>query len=147
MSGVPARGRHVSLFMAAPASIMLVALLSGCTLGEHYTVLDREAQPSDAPPPELAGRELPDVDLETLRFATEYEGDRLYLAKGRGEMRICLLVDGPGDDDVLSACGGGNWVGVQAGPSSHEYHAHPDGTPLPDDVYTDLTENISVKHG
>lgn len=30
----------------------------------------------------------------------------------------------------------------------HAYHVHPDsGVPLPDEGYTDLTENISVKTG
>lgn len=132
--------------MAASASIALVVLLSGCTFGERYAIFDREAEPSDAPPPELANQELQGIDVESLRFATEHEGDRLYLAKGSDGMGICLLIDGPRDDGVSSACSGGSWVGAK-GPGPHEYHVHSDGTPLPDDVYTDLTENISVKTG
>jgi hypothetical protein len=140
--------RRASVFLARSASIGLVVLLSGCTFGEHYAIFEREAEPTDAPPSELADQELHGADVDSLRFATEYEGDRLYLAKGSDPIEggICLLVDGPGDDDVSAACSGGNWVGMQ-GPSSHEYHVHPDGTPLPDEVYTDLTENISVKTG
>lgn len=127
--------------------MVLLVGLSGCTFGEHYAIFDREAGPADAPPPAVADQELHGVDIDSLRFATEYEGDRLYLAKGADpEGGICLLTESPGDDGVSAACSGGSWVGTQ-GPSGHEYHVHPDGTPLPDDVYTDLTENISVKTG
>lgn len=139
-------GRRGLAVLASSASIAFVVLLSGCTFGEHYAIFDRKAEPADAPPSELADQELPGVDVDRLRFATEYEGDRLYLAKGVDGMGICLLIDGPGDGGVSSYCGGGSWVGAQ-GPSRHEYHVHPDGTPLPDDVYMDLTENISVKRG
>lgn len=145
------RRKHAPTLLVSSASIALLVLLSGCTFGEdseHYAIFDREAEPADAPPSELVDQELHGVDVESLRFATEYEGDRLYLAKGREAAGggICILVDGPGDDGVSAACSGGNWVGTQ-GPGPHEYHVHPDGTPLPDDVYTDLTENISVKTG
>lgn len=125
---------------------MFVVLLSGCTFGERYAIFDGEAEQSDAPPPELASQELQGIDIESLRFAIEYEGDRLYLAKGADGMGICLLIDGPEDDGVSSHCSGGSWVGAM-GPGPYEYHVHPDGTPLPNDVYTDLTENISVKTG
>lgn len=142
-----ARRQRASALLAASALVALVVLLSGCTFGEHYGIFDREAEPADAPPSELADTELHGVDVGSLRFATEYEGDRLYLAKGNvPNGGICILVDGPGDDGVSAACSGGSWVGTQ-GPSGHEYHVHPDGTPLPDDVHTDLTENISVKTG
>ena len=143
------RRRHASAFLASSASIALLVLLSGCTFGEdaeHYAIFDREAAPADAPPSELADQELHGIDVDSLRFATEYEGDRLYLAKGsdpRGG--ICLLVDGPGEDDVSAACSGGSWVGMEG---RHAYHVHPDsGVPLPDEGYTDVTENISVKTG
>ncbi|MBT2498009.1 hypothetical protein J7E25_02765 [Agromyces sp. ISL-38] len=132
------------------ASIALLVLLSGCTFGEdyeHYAIFDREAEPADAPPSELADQELYGVDVDSLRFATEYEGDRLYLAKGSDPKGgICLLVDGPGDEGVSAACSGGSWVGME-GPGRHAYHVHPDGARPPDGVYTDLTENISVKIG
>lgn len=140
------RRQQASALLAA-ASIALLVLLSGCTFGEdyeRYAIFDREAEPIDAPSSELADQDLYDVD--SLRFAAEYEGDRLYLAKGsdpRGG--ICLLVDGPGEDGVSVACSGGSWVEMKG---RHDYHVHPDsGVPLPDDGYTDLTENISVKTG
>jgi len=141
------RRQYASALLASSASAALVVLLSGCTFGEdseHYAIFDREAEPADAPPSELADQELYDVD--SLRFATEYEGDRLYLATGSDPNGgICILVDGPGDDGVSSACSGGNWVGME-GPGPHAYHVHPDsGVPPPDDGYMDLTENISVK--
>ncbi|PWC05662.1 hypothetical protein DCE94_05245 [Agromyces badenianii] len=139
------RPQHASTLLAPSASIALLLLLSGCTFGEHYAIFDREAEPTDAPPAELADQELHGVDVESLRFAIEYEGDRLYLAKSsEPEGGICLLVDGPGVDGVSAACSGGSWVGSEG---RHEYQVHPDGAPLPDDVYTDLTENISVKTG
>ena len=98
------RRNHASELLAPSASIALVVLLSGCTFGEdfeHYAIFDREAEPADAPPSELADQDLYDVDVDSLRFATEYEGDRLYLAKGNDPRGgICLLVDGPGDDGV-----------------------------------------------
>lgn len=137
-----------SVAMRVAASISLVALLNGCTFGEdleHYAIFDREAQRADAPPSELADEEL--YDMDSLRFATEFDGDRLYLARGSDPNGgICLLIDGPGDDGVSGACsGGGSWVGMNV---RHEYHVHPDsGVPLPDEGYTDLTENISVKTG
>ncbi|MDQ0894634.1 hypothetical protein [Agromyces ramosus] len=141
------RRQRAWALLASSASIAIVVLLSGCTFGEHYAIFDREAEPADAPPSDLADQELHGVDVDSLRFATEYEGDRLYLARGTDGMVVCLLVDGPGDDGVSAACSGGGWVAAKGGPGSHEYHVHPDGTPLPTDVYTDLTENISVKTG
>lgn len=142
----PRANRRQQASAPLAASIALLVVLSGCTFGDHYAIFDREAEPADAPS-ELADQELQGVDIDSLRFATEYEGDRLYLAKSTDPAGgICILIDGPGVDGVSAGCSGGSWVGTQ-GPSGHEYHVHPDGTPLPDDVYTDLTENISVKTG
>lgn len=137
-----AGSRPVPALVAATASTLLVLLLCGCTLGPQYGILDRAPEPRDALPSDLVGRELDDIVVESLRFATEHDGNRLYVANGRDEMEICLLVDGPGDDDSMFGCSGGTWVVVTT--SGRGYHLHPDGTPLPDDAYTDLTENISI---
>jgi hypothetical protein len=137
--------RRASKLVSSSTSIALLALLSGCTIGglHGYPIFDTEALPADERPAELEDQDLHGIDIDSLRFATEYEGDRLYLAKGSApEGGICILVDGPEHDGVSTACGAGDWVGVEG---EHKYHVHPDGTPLPDDVYTDLTENISVE--
>ena len=135
-------GYRVVALVAAPIPLVL---LTGCTFGERYAIFDREAEPADAPP-ELSDQVLDDIDVDSVRFATEYEGERLYLAKTSDPSGgICLLIDAPGDDGVSTGCSeNGSWFGIEI---RYEYHVHPDGTPLPDDVYTDLTENISVKTG
>lgn len=139
------RRRRASRLLSSSMSIALLVLLSGCTIGEFhgYPIFDNEAVPADEPPAELVDQDFHGIDIDSLRFATEYEGDRLYLAKGTApEGGICLLVDGPDSSSASTACSAGDWVGVEG---EHKYHVHPSGTPMPDDVYTDLTENISVE--
>lgn len=147
----PARRVRASAARAAAASGVLLMLLSGCALGgdpEHYSIFDAPPGPADVLPPDFAEQELDGLDLDSLRFAAEYQGDHLYLARGSDPRRsICLLVDGPEDGDASMGCSGGSWVVVQRS-GGHAYHVHPDaGVPLPDDDDTDLTANISVKAG
>lgn len=139
-----ARRRRTSRLLNTSTSIAVLVLLSGCAIGEFdgYPIFDSETVPADEPPAELADQVLHGIDIDSLRFAAEYEGDRLYLAKGsEPEGGICLLVDGPEINGVSSACSEGGWVGFEG---EHKYHVHPDGAPLPDDGYTALTENIAV---
>lgn len=139
------RLQRASALLASSTSIALAVLLSGCTSGDGYPIFDREVEPSDAPPAGLADQDLHGIDLDTLRLAAEYEGDRLYLARSDGpDGGICLLVDGPETDGVTTACSGGGWVGWEG---HREYHVHPEGMPSPGDLDLDLTENISVRTG
>ena len=63
--------QRASVLLAASASVLLQPLLSGCTFGEHYAIIDREAEPADAPPSEPADTELYGVDVDSIRFAAE----------------------------------------------------------------------------
>ena len=132
--------------LVAGASIAILVLLGGCTSPEnydHYAIFDREPELADAPPPELADPQLSSVDVDSFRFATEYEGDRLYLARGSDRVGgICLLVHGPGDAGVTAACSGGSWVDMRRA-GANAYHVHSDAA-LPPPGYKDITENISV---
>jgi len=144
-SGPWARPRHpASAVLMAAIAILMV--LSGCAPAEeydHYAIFDREPELADAPPPELADQAPSGIDIDSLRFATEYEGDHLYLAMPSDSAKgICLLVDSPEATGVTAACSGGPWVDSVVGAT--EYHVHSDAA-LPPAGYEDIAENIAVR--
>ena len=128
-----------SAALVARASIAILVLLGGYTLPEnydHYAIFVWEPELADAPPPELADQELSSVNVDSFRFATEYEGDRLYLARGSDRVGgICLLVHRPRDAGVTAAYSGGSWVDMR-GAGANGYQVHPDAVLPPPAIRT-----------
>ncbi|KRC59043.1 hypothetical protein ASE14_14695 [Agromyces sp. Root81] len=119
-----------------------VVMLAACAPGSGFAVLDRSAGPDDELPFELPDSAAENVDLDSIRFSTEYEGERLYLAKGVTADAVCLLVVPEDHDDWSIGCGstdGTIAVETAAGP----YSIRPDGAPIPEGD-TELTPNLSV---
>lgn len=142
--------QFVLSLLTRSSSVALLLLLVGCTFAEpyeHFAVLDQEPTLEDSLPAEVVKDQLHGFDVDSLRFGAEYEGDRVYLAKGdEPNGGICVLIVGPDVQSISTACSGGSWVGIE-GPGSHLYHIHSDASPSPLDGYTDLTDNISVMTG
>lgn len=124
-----ARGLSGLLLLTAAGTALL---LSGCApwASSGYSVLDREVGTDDTLPT-LDESEPVLYDTSSVRFAGEYEGDRLFLARGADNgSALCLLVVADGADEALGGCGGdGLRVGSGGGP---DYQLWPDDAPVPD---------------
>jgi len=127
---------------ALVVAVGTVVMLAACAPGSGFAVLDRAPGPDDELPFELPDSAAENVDVRSIRFATEYEGERLYLAEGVTAETVCLLVVPEDHDDWSIGCGspaGALTVETPAGP----YTIRPDGVPLPEGD-TELTPNVSV---
>jgi hypothetical protein len=83
--------------------------LAGCV--GAATPFDQARTPDDAVPP-VAVRYIENADVNSSRYQGDADGHELYLLKGTGDMRICLVYTDGTADGSFSSCSGGGWLKI-----------------------------------
>jgi hypothetical protein len=81
--------------------------LAGCV--GAATPFDQARTPDDAVPP-VAVRYIQNADVNSSRYQGDADGHELYLLKGTGDMKICLVYTDGTADGSFSSCSGGGWL-------------------------------------
>jgi hypothetical protein len=84
-------------------------VLAGCV--GAATPFDQARTPDDAVPP-VAVRYIENADVNSSRYQGDADGHELYLLKGTGDMRICLVYTDGTADGSFSSCSGGGWLKI-----------------------------------
>jgi hypothetical protein len=83
--------------------------LAGCV--GAATPFDQARTPDDAVPP-VAVRYIENADVNSSRYQGDADGHELYLLKGTGDMKICLVYTDGTADGSFSSCSGGGWLKI-----------------------------------
>ncbi|MEV8213266.1 hypothetical protein [Leifsonia sp. NPDC077715] len=81
--------------------------VSGCV--GSATPFDQARTSDDAVPP-VAVKYIENADVDSSRYQGDADGHALYLLRGTGEMKICLVYTDGTADGSSATCSGGGWV-------------------------------------
>lgn len=138
-------GSTVKLAWVVGVGLLAVLALAGCSIvnpGSGFAVLDRDAERGDALPTALPDYANDNLRPTSSRFVGEHDGNALYLAKGKEDGRICLLIYPDNSSDWVIGCGGAPEFSV-GGPTG-DYIVRPDGAPAPDH-FIEVTTNVFAR--
>jgi hypothetical protein len=131
--------------VGAGAIVAIVVLgLTACS-GSGFSVLDRDAEPSDALPADLPDSVSDSLVPSSVRFAGTSADDLIYVAKGvesasYGGESVCLLIYQEQSKEWSSVCGHGP---IRVGDGFRSYTLRIDGAPVPDGA-VQVSANVFV---
>jgi len=93
--------------MSGAVLVALGVLLAGC-VGEPSPF--DQARTADDRVPAEAVKYIQGADVASSRYQGDADGHRLYVLRGTGEMKVCLVYTDGTADGSLSSCSGGTWL-------------------------------------
>ncbi|ANF30715.1 hypothetical protein A0130_02610 [Leifsonia xyli] len=84
-------------------------MLSGCV--GAATPFDQARTADDTVPP-VAVKYIENADINSSRYQGDADGHALYLLRGTGEMKACLVYTDGTADGSFASCSGGGWLKV-----------------------------------
>lgn len=139
--------RQVAPRHAVPVvgAVAIVVGLAGCGSSDGFAILDGQVEAVDELPPTVGDEVSDEVRDESVRFVTDFQGDALYLARGRSAGIVCLIVV-PETDQAAWRVGCGELQDGTTQTPAAPLRIRTDSTRLPSGD-TEISRNLSVVGG